>query len=350
MRLLLRATNWVGDVAMSLPAFRALRASFREDHLAVLARPWVADLYRLRPEIDEVIVEDPLGAHAGAAGRQRLSAEIKERRFDRAVLFPTSFRTAWTAQQAAIPERIGWAGEWRSPLLSRALPPRLHRGRHQVWKHLLLVQAAGASLPEHPDTSWSPSAAERDAALARLLDAGWDRSPFVAAHVASFADAAKRWDLSLFAETFENLAAARGYSVVLLGSAGEAAVNAEAAARTKRTSVVDLSGRSSLPEALGVLSHAALFVGNDSGIAHLAGAVGTPAVVVFGPTDPDATRPWDGPRGDGRPPRIAVARRRTPCAPCRFDVCPIDHRCMAGLSADAVLDAADGLLGSPGRR
>ena len=344
MRILLRATNWVGDVAMSLPAFRALRAAFRGDHLAVLARPWVADLYRLLPEIDEVLVEDPRGAHAGAAGRKRLAAELKARSFDRALIFPESFGTAWTAFQAGIPERIGWASDARSLLLSRALPPRLHRGRHQVWKHLLLAEAAGAVSPARPDASWSVGKPEREAGLARLLAAGWDRAPFVAAHVASFADAAKRWDLALFAETFDRLAGERHLSVVLLGSAGEAAVNAEAAARTRRARVVDLSGKSSLPEALGVLSHAALFVGNDSGLAHLAGAVGTPSVVVFGPTDPDATRPWDGPRGDGTPARIAIARRRTACAPCRFDVCPIDHRCLTALPVTSVLAAAASIL------
>ena len=344
MRTLLRATNWVGDVAMSLPAFRALRSSFRGDHLAVLARPWVADLYRLLPEVDEVLVEDPRGAHAGAEGRTRLAAELKAKSFDRALLFPDSFGTAWTAVQAGIPERIGWAADARSLLLSRALPPRLHRGRHQVWKHLLLAEAAGAALPEPPDASWTVGRAERDAGLAALLAAGWNRTPFVAAHVASFADAAKRWDLGLFAETFDRLADERGLSAVLLGSAGEAAVNADAAARARRARVVDLSGKSSLPEALGVLSHAALFVGNDSGLAHLAAAAGTPSVVVFGPTDPHATRPWDGPRPDGTPARIAIARRRTACAPCRYDVCPIDHRCLAALDAGSVLEAAASVL------
>jgi heptosyltransferase-2 len=344
VRTLLRATNWVGDVAMSLPAFRALRTSFPGDHFAVLARPWVADLYRLLPEVDEVLVEEPGGAHAGAAGRQRLATELKAKAFDRVLLFPRSFGTAWTAFQAGIPERIGWAAEARGPLLTRALSPRLHRGRHEVWKHLLLAEAAGAPLPERPDASWSVGIAEREAGLARLLEAGWNRAPFLAAHVASFADAAKRWDLGLFARTFDRLADERRLSVALLGSVGEAAVNAEAAALMKRARVLDLSGRSSLPEALGVLSCADLFVGNDSGLAHLAGAVGTPAVVVFGPTDPDATRPWDGPRGDGKPVRIAVARRRTPCAPCRFDVCPIDHRCLRALDVGRVLAAVESVF------
>lgn len=337
MKILLRATNWVGDVAMSLPALKALRASFPRDHLAVLARPWVADLYRLRREIDEVLVEEPGGAHAGAEGRRRLAAELQVKDFERAILLPTSFGTAWTVQQAGIPERYGWAAEGRGTLLTHALPQRLFRGRHQVWKHLLLVEAAGAALPEAPDASWAVSSQVTEAGRACLTAAGWDGKPFLALHLASFAHAAKRWELPRFAALLDRLAEEKGLSAVLLGSSGEAAVNAEAAALVRHACVLDLSGKSSLPEALGILSFARLFVGNDSGLGHLAGAVGTPTVVVFGPTDPDATRPWDGPRADGKPVRIAVARRRTPCAPCRFDVCPLDHRCMTGLDVETVL-------------
>ena len=344
MRLLLRATNWVGDVAMSLPALKALRASFPPDHLAVLARPWVADLYRLRRDVDEVLVEDPSGPHAGTEGRRRLALEIRERRYDRAVLFPTSFGTAWTLQQAGVPERIGWSAEGRGPLLTTALSPRLHSGRHQVWKHLLLAEAAGAALPARPDASWDVSTETAAAGRAALAAAGWNGRPFVAAHLASFAHAAKRWELPRFAAVLNRLAEAKGLDAVLLGSGGEAAVNGEAAGLTRRARVLDLSGRSSLPEALGILSLARLFVGNDSGLGHLAAAAGTPTVVAFGPTDPDATRPWDGPRGDGRPVKIAVARRRTPCAPCRFDVCPIDRRCMTGLSVEQVLEATASVL------
>ncbi|MFI5182510.1 MAG: lipopolysaccharide heptosyltransferase II [Thermoanaerobaculia bacterium] len=344
MRTLLRATNWVGDVAMSLPALKALRASFAKDHLAVLARPWVADLYRLRPEVDEVIVEDPGGVHAGAEGRHRFEAELRGRAFDRAVIFPTSFGTAWTLHQAGIPERIGWAAEGRAMLLTQALPERLHRGRHQVFKHLPLAEAAGATQPSAPDASWQVSKEVVAKGEALLSAAGLGGRPFVAVHLASFAHAAKRWELPRFAALLDRLAADQGFSTVLLGSAGEAAVNAEAAAMTKRAAVIDLSGKSTLPEVLGVLSRASLFVGNDSGIGHLAGAAGTPTVVVFGPTDPDATRPWDGPRADGRPVRIAVARRRTACAPCRFDVCPIDHRCMTGLDVETVYMAAASVL------
>ncbi len=343
MRLLLRATNWVGDVVMSLPALRALRAGHPGASLAVLARPWVAELYRLLPEVDEVIVEDARGAHAGVGGRGALARAL-EGRFDRAVILPRSFETALTLFRARVPERIGYRGELRSPLLTRAVPLRLAAGEHQVFQHLRLAAEAGGDGSAPPDVSWPVPERLRDAARERLREAGWDGSPFVAAHVASFAHTAKRWDPARYAALFDVLSRGRGLVPVLLGSGAEAPLNREVASLPEAARSVDLSGRSTLPEVLGVLSLAALFVGNDSGIAHLAGAVGTPTVVVFGSTDPEATRPWDGPRGDGREPRVRVARERTLCAPCRSFVCPIDHRCMTGLGLPAVLAEVDAVL------
>jgi heptosyltransferase-2 len=336
MKTLVRATNWVGDVLLSLPALKALRASFPRDRITVLARPWVAELYRLREEVDDVLVEELQGERAAHA---RLVAELKRHRFDQAILLPSSFRTAWTAFAAGIPERIGWRGELRAPLLTRSLSPWVRpAGEHEVWKHLRIAHAAGAEVPEHPDTSWPAGRAEKEAARRLLREAGIGEAPFLAAHVASFAHAAKRWDHARFAELFSRLTKDRDLCVVLLGSEAERAQNGAIAASVGERAV-DLSGRTSLPEALGVLSLARAFVGNDSGLAHLAAAAGTPTVVVFGPTDPDATRPWDGLRGDGLPPRVTVVRSPVLCAPCRFRVCPIDHRCMTGVTVDAVHSA-----------
>ena len=337
MKILLRATNWVGDVVLSLPALRALRAHHRGDRIAVLARPWVAALYRHVPEVDEVLVEEPKGRHAGARGREALAGELREKSFDRAILLPRSFATAWTVFRAGIPERWGYRGDFRTPLLTHALPFSPRPGEHEVFRHLRLVAATGVPLPEVPDATWHVSEAVRRAARARLAEAGLPKGPFAAAHVASYAHEAKRWPPERFAALLDRISDLRGLPVVLLGSEAESDMNARVAALATRASVVDLAGKTSLPEVLGVVAEADLFVGNDSGLAHLANAAGTRTTVVFGPTDPDATRPWDGPRPDGRPVRLEVVRRRVLCAPCRFRRCPLDHACMTGVDVGALL-------------
>ncbi len=324
---------------MSLPALAALRTSFPEAHLAVQARPWVAGLYRLRDEVDSVVVEDSTGAHRGGEGREPLVAEVRNGRFDRSIVLPTSFASAWIPYRAGIPERIGYRGEGRSLLLTRAVPLEHGPGEHQIWKHLRLVEAAGARIPDRPSVSWSVRGEQRSAARALLESAGLGSRKFVAVHAASFAHAAKRWPFPRFAELLDLLHREEGLAAVLLGSEAERKVNGELLALATHATPIDLAGRSSLPEVLGLLAEATLFVGNDSGLAHLAGAVGTPAAVLFGPTDPEATRPWDGPRADGRPPRIAVVRNPPPCAPCRFAVCPLDHVCMRSVTARDVFTA-----------
>ncbi|MEO6325294.1 MAG: glycosyltransferase family 9 protein, partial [Thermoanaerobaculia bacterium] len=296
---------------------------------------------------NEVLVEDPAREHRGSAGRDRLVAEIKKRSFDRALVFPTSFRSLWSSYRAGIPERLGYGGELRSLMLTRIVPERRPHDEHQIWKHLRLVEAAGAAVPARPDSSWEVSDTLRDAGRERLDETGWSGSPFLVAHVASFAHAAKRWPLPRFAGLFDALARARNFDTVLVGSAGEADVNAQVHALAREARILDLSGKSSLPELLGVLRSAALFVGNDSGISHLAAAVGIPTAVVFGPTDPDATRPWDGQRPDGSAARITVIRKRPLCAPCRFAVCPIDHRCMEDIVVSDVLRGIDRVLDEP---
>ena len=334
MRLLLRATNWVGDVVISLPALRALRAHHRGDHLAVLARPWVSDLYRLLPEVDELLVEEPKGRHGGREGRHLLADELREKAFDRAILLPRSFATARAVYRAGIPERWGFRGELRSPLLTHPVPFSPRPGEHELHRHLRLVEATGVPGPAIPDATLTVPDAVRRSARAKLHDVGLDGGPFAAAHVASFAHEAKRWPEERFAALFARLHEERDLPVVLLGSAAEAGLNARVAALAAPARVVDLAGRTSLAEVLGVVAEAELFVGNDSGLAHLSNAAGTPTTVVFGPTDPDATRPWDGPRPDGKPVRLRIVRNRVLCAPCRFTRCPLDHACMTGLTFD----------------
>ncbi len=345
MKILFRATNWVGDVVISLPALRAVRMSFPESHIAVLCRPWVAPLYQLRPEPDEVLVEEPSTAHKGYQGRLALASLLRSKGFERAIILPTSFDSAHTVFRSGIPERFGYRGELRSLLLTHSLSLYETAGEHQVYKYLRLAALSGAGIPAHPDTSWTVSKKEREAAATLLRNAGWKGGPFVAAHAASFAHRAKRWPAGRFVEVFKRLAQDHELvTTVLLGSASEAPLNQEIAGQLEGCECIDLSARTTLQDVLGILSLASLFIGNDSGIGHLAGASGIPTVTVFGPTDPEATRPWDGPRPDGRPARIAAVRNPVLCSPCRFTRCPMDHVCMRGVTPEMVLEAAHAVM------
>src|SRR5579863_4415968 len=122
MKILIRGTNWIGDAIMAVPALRAIRRRFPAASIAILARPYVADLYRGQSLCDELISYDPKGVHAGFAGRERLARDLRGRRYDVALLLQNAFDAAWLVWRANIPERIGYARDGRSPLLTKKVP------------------------------------------------------------------------------------------------------------------------------------------------------------------------------------------------------------------------------------
>src|SRR5262249_24131819 len=142
MKLLIRATNWVGDSIIAWPALRAVRSRFPEAEIAILARPYVADLYRDQQVCDELIAYDRGGDHAGRGGRRRLLEELHGRQFDAALLLQNAFDAAWLAWRAGIPERIGYARDGRSWLLTK--PVRVPRAGeippHEMFYYLELLR------------------------------------------------------------------------------------------------------------------------------------------------------------------------------------------------------------------
>ena len=145
MKILIRATNWVGDAIMALPALRAVRAKFAGVHIAIVARPYVADIYRGQGVCDELIAYDPRGAEKGIGGRERLASRLREGKFDAALLLQNAFDAAWLAWRAGIAERIGYARDGRGILLTKAIEvPKVGEiPAHEQFYYLELVRRAG---------------------------------------------------------------------------------------------------------------------------------------------------------------------------------------------------------------
>ncbi|HMD31043.1 MAG TPA: lipopolysaccharide heptosyltransferase II [Candidatus Acidoferrales bacterium] len=336
MKLLVRATNWVGDAILCIPALAALRARWPEAEIAVLARPWVADLYRDQGLVDRLIPFDHRGRHRGAFGVERLAGELRAERFDSAVLFQNAFEAAWIAWRARIPERIGYARDARGPLLTKSVPVPLpgEIPVHEANYYLELLRRAGwlAALPEVAPVELRVPAAALERAEKFLRDAGSPAESFrVAFGPGAAYGTAKCWPANRYADLARRLVAGYGATVLLFGAASEAAVAAEVEMGAGR-GVINLIGRSAIGDLPALLARCHLFVGNDSGAMHVAAAVGLPAVAVFGPTDPQGTSPLT--------PQLSIVQRRVACSPCFLRHCPIDHRCMKLVDLDMVLDAA----------
>jgi lipopolysaccharide heptosyltransferase II len=317
-RVLVRAPNWVGDVVLSLPALRDLRRAFAGARLELLARPWVAELYRAVPGVDAVIESRGVVADAAALAS----------RFDLGVLLPNSFASALTLWRAGIPERWGYATDARGPLLTRRCRVSARvRGQSQVYYYRAMLEGLGLAIEGPPDASLTCP----EAWAARADELLGDGGPWIGVNPGAFYGTAKRWPPERFAAAAALVARRIGGSVAIVGSATERPLGEQVAAQLgPRTRV--LCGETSLAELLGVLSRLRLLLTNDSGPMHLAAALGTPLVAVFGSTDWTETAPFSE--------RARVVREETDCAPCLLRECPIDHRCMSRVAVPRVAAAA----------
>src|SRR2546429_5260612 len=275
---------------MALPAIRAVRQRFPDAEIAIVARPYVADIYRDQEVCNQLIPYDPKSLHAGLSGRERLSAEIRAQKFDVALLLQNAFDAAWLAWRSKIPERIGYARDGRSFLLTKAVevPREGEIPAQEKFYYLELVRRVGwlERLPEVPWIELKISNEKRDLAEEFLVAAGAQpgRKRIAVGAGASYGSA-KCWPPERFAETLNKLTDANDADVILFGTAGEAAVSAAILAGLRRPAV-DLTGKTPIVELPGLLSQCNLFIGNDSGAMHVGAAVGLPIVAIFGPTDP----------------------------------------------------------------
>jgi heptosyltransferase-2 len=343
MKILVRATNWVGDAVMSLPALRAVRRRWPEAEIAVLARPWVADLYRHQECADRLLIFEHRGKHAGFWGRERLARELREERFDLALLLQNAFEAAWLAWRAGIPQRVGYARDRRSWLLTSALPvPRNGEiPAHQPYYYLELLRRAGwlDRLPGLDAIALRvPDEAVREAERKLVAAGARHGSIRIALAPGAAYGSAKCWLPERYAELADGLIAGVDADVIIFGAPPERDM-AERIARSMKRRAINLAGATSIGDLPALLRACRVFIGNDSGAMHVAGAVGLPVVGIFGPTDPEATRPAT--------PQFTLIREPVSCSPCLLRHCPIDHRCMTRISVEQVFSAATALLNRP---
>jgi heptosyltransferase-2 len=342
LKILIRATNWVGDAIMALPALRAVRARFPEAEIAILARPYVADIYRHQDVADRLIPYDIGGLHAGLSGREHLAAELREQKFDVALLLQNAFDAAWLAWRAGIPERIGYARDGRSLLLTKAIrvPKSGEVPAHEKFYYLELLRRVGwlDSLPEETFIRLRVTDEKLQYASQVFAEAGVrPKSLRVAIGAGASYGSAKCWPPVRFAALANLLQSESDADIILFGTSAESAVSNAIAAEVRRPPI-DLTGKTAVADLPALFSQCQLFVGNDSGAMHIAAAVGLPVVAVFGPTDPFGTAPVT--------PRCTIVQEKPYCSPCFLRRCPTDHRCMTRIMPDAVAAAAKPWLAS----
>ena len=347
-QILVRGPNWLGDAVMCEPALRSLRRLFPQASITLLVKPSVAGLFESHPAVDRTLLYEDKGRHAGLTGKWRLAGELRREAFDLAVLFQNAFEAALLATLAGIRRRYGYATDGRSLLLSEPVaPPNRRTPIHQVEYYWNLLKPLGLTgQPDDPELFVSP--AEERSMAERLAHAGITADDVVIGiNPGSTYGGAKRWLPDRFAEATERLCrqlttSGRRPAVVLIGAKGEEPLGQHIAARLTARAAV-LSGATTIRELMAVIKRCAVLLTNDTGPMHVASAFRVPVVAIFGPTDWRTTSPYGA--------EHALLRHPVECAPCMLRECPIDHRCMTGVTVEQVCEAGVSILsrrsGSP---
>ena len=343
VRTLIRLPNWLGDIVMALPAVHALRGWRGVGTLALAAPAALVGVARMIEGIDQVVPLASTGRSRGTAWDEDV-ARIASGRFDRVILLTNSFGSAWMVRRAGVPQRWGYRADWRGLLLTRAVSRRAstdrESDRHHARYYLRLVERLGIGVPPGDPAASARLSVEprvRSAARQLLHSRGIGEGVVVVGFAPGAAyGQAKRWLPEHVAAVVGGLAADGVASAVVgapsdadTGRAIESAIEALGPG-FRRPGVVNLIGETDLPMLAAVLAECRAVVSNDSGAMHVAAAVGTPVVAVFGPTDQRATAPLGV---------HTIVTADVFCRPCHLRTCPIDHRCMRRVPARQVLDA-----------
>ena len=336
MKILVRATNWIGDAILSLPALRAIRKRYPEADIAVLAKPWVSALYEGERSIDRVI---PLRGRPGARDWKAKAALVRRLRregFDLAILFPNSFESAALVRLAGVKRITGYARDGRGILLTDAIaPPKPGEiPEHERFYYLELLRRAGVidAIPEVPAIRLDGIAELRAKGEQRFGELGV-KIPVIGVSPGAAFGSAKRWLPERFAEVARRLAERWGASVAVFGSAAEKELSDSVARAAGGRS---FAGATTLSEFIAMTAACRMFLTNDSGAMHIASALAVPTATVFGPTNDKAT----GPLGEA----AIVVREPVDCAPCGLRECPIDHRCMTRVTAERLVEEINARL------
>ena len=332
-RIVVKGTNWIGDVCLSLPAVYALRRMYPDSVIDIaLKKPLGAVLEGL------TIIDDVVEYSPGLKGEQELVSRLKRDRYDLGVIFPRSLHAAALFFFARPRRRLGYAADMRSFLLTdRVKRTKEVTSKHQSEYYRHLISTLGdPGDPVIPRLSIS----DRDLEEARALmhKWGWRGGRLIGINPGAAYGDAKRWYADRFAETADALSDELDAQVVVFGGPLEVDVAEKVSRYMKREPIV-AAGRTTIRQLMALIESTDLFITNDTGPMHLAAALDVPLVAVFGSTNPITTSPM---AGEGR---FALVRHEVECSPCLERSCPLKHhRCMELVGVSDVVDAALSLV------
>lgn len=328
MKILVVAPSWIGDTLLAQPLLTLLHQKHASLELDVLAPAWTFAVVRRMPEVRRAIASPFEHGELQFAERRGLGRDLRSERYDQAIVLPNTLKSAFVPLFACIPQRTGYRGEMRWGALNDvrlldedALPQMAQR-------YAALALAPGEAPPSPlPRPHLTVDDEQRRATLDVLGLAGANRA--VALCPGAEYGPAKRWPPSYFAELARALTAG-GDAVWLIGSNKDTEI-AEDIVRLSGGTCLNLCGKTTLDQAVELLASVRLAITNDSGLMHVAAALGTPLIAIYGSSTPSFTPPMS--------PHASIAKLDIECSPCFERTCPLGHfNCMMQLKPEHVLD------------
>jgi len=334
VRYLIAGPAWVGDMVMAQSLFITLKLQSPEAQIDVLAPAWSVPLLERMPEVNKAITV-PLGhGEFGLGKRWRLGHRLRTNLYDRAIVIPRSMKAALIPFFAGARTRTGYRGEMRYGLLNDIRPLDKSVLTQTVQRYVALGLPPSTPLPPPVPSPSLRVDVQRQQALIEQLGLSLAR-PVIGFMTGAEYGPAKQWPIEYYAQLAEQLAGA-GYQVWLFGSQKDSEA-AEQIAQQGGEAVCNLCGRTELVDAIDLIAACRAVVSNDSGLMHVAAAVGTPLVAIYGSSTPDYTPPLTD--------KAEILYQGLDCSPCFKRVCPLGHtNCLQQIEPASVMSALENLL------
>ncbi|MEN9343727.1 MAG: putative lipopolysaccharide heptosyltransferase [Chlamydiota bacterium] len=329
-RIIVRMPNWIGDLVMATPILADLRRAYPQAEITAMCRAPMCELLQEDPHIDELFCFSRSSPFSRRKERRNVIKKLKNGKYDVGILLTHSFSSAWWFWVGGVKRRIGYRSNMRSWLLTDPLsfPENLNR-QHLVATYKQLLQPLDIALSSTPPCLYLKES-EKEEARELLAEFKIPKgSTIVGINPGATYGSAKCWLKERFQEVAEKLLKDPTIHVVFFGDTSTAPLVREICSHLP-SRTVNLAGKTSLRELTALISLCTLLLTNDSGPMHIADAVETPLIALFGSTSDTVTGPYR---------KGTVIHKHVSCSPCYERVCPIDFRCMREISASEVYDA-----------
>jgi heptosyltransferase-2 len=328
-KIIIRMPNWIGDLVMATPILTDVRKAFPNAHITAMSRSPICDLLKEDRDIDELFCFSKVSSFGRRSEKRDIIEKLRRGKYDLGILLTHSFSSAWWYWLGSVKRRLGYQGNGRGLLLTDkvALPENVHQ-QHLVITYKMLLSKLGIPLSEtRPRLFLSDKELEEARTLLRQLGIT-PQHRLVGINPGAAYGSAKCWLPDRFRKVTERLQKNEGVKIIYFGDQASMPLVKEIC-QGLPSPVINLAGLTSLRELASLIKLCSVLLTNDSGPMHIAAALGTPLVALFGSTSEVVTGPYKAGK---------VIHKHVECSPCYQRVCPIDFRCMKRIEADEVYD------------